>query len=109
MKIRLKKGDNVKVIAGKDKRKVGKIISVDREKATVVVEGVNMLTKHQKPNAKNPQGGIIHVEGPIHVSNVQLLDPKTNEVTRVAVKEVTDKDGKVSKVRVAVKSGVEID
>lgn len=112
MKIRLKKGDTVKVITGKDKGKTGTILSVNREVGKVVVQGVNMLTKHQKPNAKNPQGGIVHVEGAIHASNVMLLDPKTNQPTRIAVKEVVEtKDGKekVKRVRVAKKSGEMID
>lgn len=72
-KIKLKKGDIVKVIAGKDKGKDGKIIAVDHKNNRVVVEGVNMITKHTKPSAANQQGGIIHQEGPLDVSNVMYL------------------------------------
>ena len=68
--MKIKKGDTVKVIAGKDKDKEGKVISVDRKNGRVLVEGVNMLTKHTKPSASNQEGGIIHQEGPIDASNV---------------------------------------
>ena len=71
--MKIKKGDTVKVIAGKDKDKEGKVISVDRKNGRVLVEGVNMLTKHTKPSASNQEGGIIHQEGPLHVSNVMYL------------------------------------
>ena len=91
------------VNAGNDKGKTGKVLEVLREKDRVVVEGINMVSKHTKPNAQHPQGGIIKQEAAIHISNVQLLDPKTSAPTRVAMKVV---DGK--KVRVAKKSGEEI-
>lgn len=110
--MRLKKGDTVKVITGKDKGKEGKVVKVDREAGRVVVEGVNMLTKHQKPSAKNPQGGIMHIEGAIHASNVMLVDPKTKEITRIGAKEITQtRDGKEKTVRVRVskKTGEMID
>ena len=71
--LKIKKGDTVKVIAGKDKGKDGKVIAVNHKKNTVLVEGVNMITKHTKPSAANQQGGIIHQEGPLHVSNVMYL------------------------------------
>ena len=71
--IKIKKGDLVRVIAGKDKGKDGKVIAVNHKKNTVLVEGVNMVTKHTKPSAANQQGGIIHQEGPLHVSNVMYL------------------------------------
>lgn len=96
----VKTGDKVKVIAGKDKGKEGTVIKTLAAKDRVVVEGVNMIKKHQKPNNQYPQGGIIELEAPIHVSNVQLLDPSTNEPTRVGRKV---EDGK--KVRYAKKSG----
>lgn len=102
-KFHIKKGDTVFVNAGNDKGKTGKVLEVLREKDRVVVEGINMVSKHTKPNAKSPQGGIIKQEAGIHISNVQLLDPKTSAPTRVAMKFV---DGK--KVRVAKKSGEEI-
>lgn len=102
-KFHVKKGDTVIVNAGNDKGKTGRILEVIKEKDRVVVEGINMVSKHTKPNAKAPQGGIIKQEAPIHVSNVQLVDPSKNVATRVGYKFV---DGK--KVRYAKKSGEEI-
>ena len=102
-KFHIKKGDTVYVNAGNDKGKTGKVLEVLREKDRVVVEGINMVSKHTKPNAKAPQGGIIKHEGSIHISNVQLVDPKTGAPTRIGYKI---EDGK--KVRVAKKSGEEI-
>ncbi|CAM4239818.1 MULTISPECIES: 50S ribosomal protein L24 [Listeria] len=96
----VKKGDKVQVITGKDKGKSGKIIAAFPKKDRVIVEGINMVKKHTKPSNINPQGGILNVEAPIHVSNVMLIDPKTGEPTRVNYQV---KDGK--KVRVAKKSG----
>ena len=101
--MRVKKGDTVVVIAGKDKGKKGTVVKVMPKTNRVIVEGVNVITKHQKPSAMNPQGGIINKEAPIHISNVMPLDPETGKGTRVRF-EV--KDGK--KVRVSVKSGKEI-
>ena len=101
--MRVKKGDTVVVIAGKDKGKKGTVVKVMPKTNRVLVEGVNVITKHQKPTAMNPQGGIINKEAPIHISNVMPLDPETGKGTRVRF-EV--KDGK--KVRVSVKSGKEI-
>lgn len=101
----IKKGDTVVVIAGKDKGKKGKVLQAMPKKDRVIVEGVNMVTKHQKPSAKAQQGGIIHQEGPIHVSNVMIWDPKEKTGTRVKYKVL--EDGK--KVRVAVKSGEILD
>ena len=99
---KIKKDDLVKIIAGKDKDKTGKIISVNTKKNTVLVEGCNMVTKHSKPSAANQQGGIIHQEGPIDISNVMLV--VDGKATRVGF-EV--KDGK--KVRVAKATGKVID
>ena len=100
--LKIKKGDLVKVIAGKDKDKEGKVISVNKDDNTVIVEGVNMVTKHTKPSAQNQNGGIVTKEGPINVSNVMLVvDGKT---TRVGFKV---EDGK--KVRVAKATGKVID
>jgi large subunit ribosomal protein L24 len=101
--MRVKKGDTVVVIAGKDKGKKGTVTKVFTKANRVLVEGVNVITKHQKPTAMNPQGGIINKEAPIHISNVMPVDPETGKGTRVRF-EV--KDGK--KVRVSVKSGKEI-
>ncbi|MBQ4286848.1 MAG: 50S ribosomal protein L24 [Bacteroidales bacterium] len=102
-KLRIKKGDTVYVNAGNDKGKTGKVLEVIREKDRVVVEGINMVSKHTKPNAKTPQGGIIKQEAGIHISNVNLIDPASNKPTRVGYKMV---DGK--KVRYAKKSGEEV-
>ena len=102
-KLRIKKGDNVIVIAGNDKGKTGKVLSVAPAENRAIVEGVNLVSKHTKPNSKAPQGGIIKNEAPIHVSNLSLIDPKSNTATRVGYKVV---DGK--KVRYAKKSGEEI-
>ena len=102
-KLRIKKGDTVYVNAGNDKGKTGKVLEVIREKDRVVVEGINMVSKHTKPNANQPQGGIIKREAGIHVSNLQLIDPASQKPTRIGRKFV---DGK--KVRYAKKSGEEI-
>ena len=79
-KFHIKKGDTVFVNAGNDKGKTGKVLEVLREKDRVIVEGINVVSKHTKPNAKNPQGGIIKQEAGIHISNVQLVDPKTGSL-----------------------------
>lgn len=96
----IKKNDKVKVIAGKDKGKEGEVLQTFPGKDRVIVKGVNIVKKHQKPTNANPNGGIIDVEAPIHVSNVMLIDPSNNEATRVGFKV---EDGK--KVRVSKKSG----
>ena len=100
--MKIKKGDMVKVIAGKDKDKEGKVIAVNHKNGTVLVEGVNMLTKHTKPSMANQNGGIIHQEGPIDASNVMYLHK--GEATRIGFKMDGDK-----KVRVAKKTGEAID
>ena len=100
--LKIKKGDTVKVIAGKDKDKEGKAIAVNQKEGKVVVEGVNMLTKHTKPSVSNQNGGIIHQEGPIDVSNVMYVHKGT--ATRVGIKMDGDK-----KVRYAKKTGEVID
>ena len=95
-----KVGDKVVVIAGKDKGNEGKIIKTLKNDNKVVVEGINMVTKHVKPSAQNENGGIIKVEAPIHASNVMILDPKTKKRTRIA--HEIDENGK--KHRISVKS-----
>lgn len=100
----LKTGDKVRVITGKDKGKEGTIKKTLASENRVVVEGINKIKKHQKPSNANPNGGIIDDEAPIQASNVMLIDPSTNEPTRVGFKVV---DGK--KVRIAKKSGKQID
>ncbi|GJH39802.1 50S ribosomal protein L24 [Capnocytophaga sp. HP1101] len=103
MKLKIKTGDTVRVIAGEHKGSEGKVLRVDREKNRAIVEGVNLVKKHTKPNAQNPQGGIVEKEASIHISNLALIDPKTKTVTRVGF-EV--RDGK--KVRISKKSNVVI-
>ena len=103
-KLHIKKGDTVYVNAGDDKGKTGRVLKVLIEKNRAVVEGVNVVTKATKPNAKNPQGGLVKMEAPIHVSNLQLIDPKDGKPTRVGV--AVKEDGK--KVRISKKSGEEI-
>lgn len=100
---RIRKGDLVQVITGKDKGKQGKVSKVLREDERLIVEGVMMVKRHMKANRSNPSGGIISKESSIHVSNVMLVDPTVNKPTRVGV-EV--KDGQ--KVRVSKKTGAQI-
>ena len=100
--MKIKKGDLVKVIAGKDKDKEGKVIAVNKSKNTLLVEGVNMITKHAKPSMANQQGGIVHQEGPIHASNVMLMHE--GKATRVGFRMESDK-----KVRFAKTTGKVID
>ena len=99
IKLKIKSGDTVKVIAGDHKGVEGKVLRVLREKNKAIVEGVNIVSKHVKPSANNPQGGIVKKEAPIHISNIALIDPKSKEATRVSYKV---EDGK--KVRVSKKS-----
>ncbi len=101
--LKIKKGDMVRVIAGKDKDREGKVLIVNAKKNTVVVEGINMITKHQKPSMANQQGGIVNKEAPIQISNVMLLHK--GEPTRDGFR--VEEDGK--KVRFAKKSGEKID
>jgi len=100
--LKIKKGDTVRVISGKDKDKEGKVLAVDAKAGRIIVEGVNMITKHEKPSMANQQGGIVNKEAPIDISNVMYVHKGTP--TRVGFKVV---DGK--KVRFAKKSGETID
>ncbi|TNE56427.1 MAG: 50S ribosomal protein L24 [Sphingomonadales bacterium] len=102
---KIKKGDNVVVLSGKDKGKTGTVAQVLPKEGKVVVEGVNVATRHRKPSQANPQGGIERREAPMHISKVAVADPKSGKPTRVRFE--TSKDG--TKVRVAVKSGETID
>jgi|SRR5215210_6466041 len=110
MALKIRRDDNVKVISGKDRGKTGRVLRVDPVRQRVVVEGVNVQKRHTRPQTvRDTQraqeiGGIIETEGPVHISNVQLLDPKSGDPTRVSVQR---KDGR--RVRVAKKSGVELD
>ena len=106
-KIKLKRGDSVIVIAGKDKGKKGRILFVDREKARVVVEAVNMVTKHTKAGRDNQAGGIIRKEAPIHISNVMYLHK--GEPTRIGFSVTKDANGLTVKTRIAKASGEAID
>ncbi len=103
-KLHIKKGDLVYVNAGNNRGQQGKVLSVDTQKERAIVEGVNMVKKAQKPNAQNPQGGIVEQEAAIHISNLQVIDPKSGKPTRIGRKE--DANGKL--VRYAKKSGEEI-
>lgn len=99
--LKIKTGDTVKIITGKDKGKQGKVLSVDRKNNRVVVEGVNMITKHAKPSAANQQGGIIHQEAPINVSNVMYVHK--GQPTRLGVKVVQEeRNGRTKNVRYRV-------
>ena len=99
-KLHIKKGDTVKVLTGADNGKTGKIISVDREKGRAFIEGINLVSKHTKPSATNPQGGIVKREASIHISNLMVVDSK-GQASRVGRK--LNKDGKL--VRYSLKSG----
>ena len=100
--LKIKKGDTVKVIAGRDKDKEGKVIAVNKKEGTLLVEGVNMITKHAKPSQSNPNGGIVQKEAPIDISNVMLV--VKGKATRVGFKMDGDK-----KVRFAKATGEVID
>ncbi len=103
-KIHVKKGDTVFVISGEYKGQQGRVLEVLRNKNRAIVEGMNLVSKHTKPNAQNPQGGIIKKEAPVHLSNLLLVDPSTGEPSRIG-RKLNDK-GKL--VRFAKKSGEEI-
>ncbi|QBA64853.1 50S ribosomal protein L24 [Muriicola soli] len=99
MKLKIKTGDTVRVVAGDHKGSEGKVVTVIRQKNKAIVEGINMVSKHEKPSAKNPQGGIVKKEAPIHISNLSLIDGKSGDTTRVGYET---RDGK--KVRISKKS-----
>ena len=105
--MKLRKDDNVIVISGKDKGKTGKILRVDRGRDRVYVEGINIVKRHTRPNPARPnaQVGVIEREGPVHISNVALVDPKENKPTRVGTRRT--EDGR--RMRVTKRSGTEID
>ena len=104
MKLHIKKGDTVFVNAGESKGSTGRVLEVLIKKQRAIVEGVNMVSKHTKPNAKSPQGGIIKKEAPIHISNLNVVDPKSGKPTRITRKK--NEAGKL--VRISKISGEEI-
>ncbi|MCH5216468.1 MAG: 50S ribosomal protein L24 [Muribaculaceae bacterium] len=103
-KLHIKKGDTVYVNAGNDRGKTGRVLRVIVDKQRAIVEGINMVSKSTKPNAKNPQGGIVKMEAPIHISNLNPIDPKSGKPTRVGFR----KDEKGVTVRYSKKSQEEI-
>ena len=103
-KLHIKKGDTVYVNAGDDRGKTGRVLQVFPAQYRAIVEGVNIITKATKPTAKYPQGGLIKIEAPIHVSNLNLIDPKSGKPTRIG----TRRDDKGRKVRISKRSGEEI-
>jgi large subunit ribosomal protein L24 len=103
-KLHIKKGDTVIVNTGNNKGQKGRVLEVFTKTDRAIVEGVNLMKKHTKPNAESPQGGIIEKEAPIHISNLMLVDPKSGEATRIGRR--FDDNGKL--VRFSKKSGEEI-
>ncbi|MDE6463341.1 MAG: 50S ribosomal protein L24 [Muribaculaceae bacterium] len=102
-KMHIKKGDTVYVLAGEDRGKTGRVLAVEPAKNRAIVEGVNIVTKATKPTAQHPQGGLVKKEAPIHMSNLNLVDPKTGKPTRIRIER---KDGKA--IRISKKSNQEI-
>jgi large subunit ribosomal protein L24 len=103
-KLKIKKGDQVAVITGESKGQKGRVLVVDRDKERAIVEGVNLVSKHTKPNSKAPQGGILKKEAPVNVSNLMVIDPASGKPTRVG-RRLNDKN---KLVRYSKKSGEEI-
>jgi large subunit ribosomal protein L24 len=102
----IRKSDNVVIIAGNDKGKTGKVLKVFPKKYKVIVEGINVRKRHTKPTQTNPQGGIIEKESPVSLSNIMLIDPSTNEGTRLGSQIILDeKTGKKKRVRVSRTTG----
>ncbi|MEW5842159.1 MAG: 50S ribosomal protein L24 [Bacteroidota bacterium] len=103
--MKIRKNDNVIVIAGNNRGKTGKVLKVFPQINRVIVEGVNLRKRHTKPNQKSPQGGIVEKEAPIHVSNIMIVDPKTNEATRIGAKIIIDeKTGRKKSARISKSS-----
>jgi large subunit ribosomal protein L24 len=103
-KLQIKKGDTVYVLAGEDRTKQGRVLAVQASKNRAIVEGINIVTKATKPSAQHPQGGLVKMEAPIHLSNLALIDPKSGKPTRVGFRK--NDEGKT--VRYSKKSGQEI-
>ena len=107
MAAKIRKGDKVVVLTGRDKGRTGEVIEIQTDRERALVRGINMVKRHQKQNARQ-EGGIISKEAPLHLSNLALADPKSGKATRVGFKFVGEADGR-RKVRFAKRSGVEID
>jgi len=104
--MKIRKNDNVMVISGNDKGKTGKVLKVFPKDLRVIVEGINLRKRHTKPSQKNPQGGIIEKEAPIHASNVMILDPKTNKPVRLGSQIILDENtGKKKRARISRATG----
>ncbi len=103
-KLHIKKGDTVMIIGGEYKGQQGRVLNVDTQKNRAIVEGANMISKHTKPNAENPQGGIVKKEGPVHISNIMVIDPSSGTPSRVG-RRLNDQN---KLVRYSKKSGEEI-
>ena len=110
MAMKIKKNDTVVVIAGDSAGKSGKVLRVYPDKLRIIIEGVNLVSRHRRPSQTNPQGGITRQEAPIHVSNVMLFDPKAGKMTRIGKQQIVDDNtGKKRYVRRSVASGETID
>jgi len=104
--MKIRKNDSVMVIAGNDKGKTGKVLKVFPKTSRLIIEGINLRKRHTKPTQKSPQGGIQEKEAAIHISNVMILDPKSNEPTRIGARVILDeKSGKKKIARVSQVSG----
>lgn len=104
--MKIKKNDMVMIIAGNDRGKTGKVLKVFPKNSRIIIEGINIRKRHTKPSQRSPQGGILEKESPIHVSNVMMLDPKSNEPTRLGAQIILDeKSGKKKRARVSKLSG----
>jgi large subunit ribosomal protein L24 len=104
--MKIRKNDTVMVISGNDRGKTGKVLKVFPKDVRVIVEGINLRKRHTKPSQKSPQGGIIEKEAPIHASNVMLLDPKTNEPTRLGSQVILEENtGKKKRARISRSTG----
>ena len=105
--MRIRKGDTVFVRTGEDRGKKGRVLNIDRTKGKVLVEGINMRKRSQRPTQKNPKGGVISIESPVHISNVALYDSSTSGPTKTAFK-VIEEAGRKKKVRISKDTGEEI-
>lgn len=104
----IRKGDTVYIRCGSYRGKTGKVLHVDPRKQTVVVEGINMKKRHQRPSQKNPKGGILTLESPIHASNVALYSSTLGGPTRVSTRKIDEGGGRVTKVRICRKTGEQV-